>query len=152
MSDWPDALDEQILAGLRDGFDAVDPPPPFLDDLVVLALGSSRLDADVARLVEDASVAPGARASAGVRTLRFEGAGGTTVLLRVAEDPGGARRVDGWLLPAGAATVELHGHGGTVTVDADASGRFVVEGVPAGAAQLVVRGAHGVVVTSAVPL
>jgi hypothetical protein len=151
MSDWPDAVDDEILTTLRDGFDAVDPPPPYLDDLVVLALGAARLDAEVARLVEDASVAPGARASTRVRTLRFEGEG-STVLLSVAEDPSGARRVDGWLLPARAGTVTLHGRGGTVTVDVDAAGRFVVEGVPAGAAQLVVQGPDGVVVTSAVQL
>ncbi|NUU17830.1 carboxypeptidase regulatory-like domain-containing protein [Cellulomonas humilata] len=151
MSEWPDALDDEVLAGLRAGFDASDPPPPFLDDLVVLALGSARLDAEVARLVDDAAVAPGARASTRVRTLRFEG-GGTTVLLSVAEGPTGARRVDGWLVPAAAAGVALHGPAGTVTVDADASGRFSFEGVPAGAAQLVVQGPSGVVVTTAVQL
>lgn len=151
MNDWPDALDEQILAGLRDGFDVSDPPPPFLDDLVLLALGGAGLDAEVARLVDDASVAPGARASARVRTLRFQG-GGTTVLLSITEDPSGTRRVDGWLLPARAATVTLHRTEGDLTVPADDAGRFVLDGLSAGAAQLVVRGPGAVVVTSAVEL
>lgn len=151
MNDWPDVLDQQILAGLRDGFDEADPPPPVLDQLVVLALGASQLDAEVARLVEDASVAPGARASSRVRTLRFE-AEALTVLLSVAEGPSGARRVDGWLLPGRAAEVELQRPEGARVVGADASGRFVFEEVPAGAVQLVVRAPDGVVVTSAVEL
>lgn len=151
MSDWPDALDQQILAGLRDGFDASDPPPPFLDDLVVLALGAAHLDAEVARLVDDASVAPGTRATARVRTLRFEG-GGATVLLSITEDPSGTRRVDGWLLPAHAATVSLHRTDDVLTVQADDAGRFVLDGLSEGAAQLVVRGSDAVVVTTAVQL
>ena len=151
MNEWPDVLDQQILAGLRDGFDGADPPPPVLDELVVLALGGSRLDAEVARLVEDESVAAGARASSRVRTLRFE-AEALTVLLSVTDGSNGARRVDGWLLPGREAQVELLRLDATRAVGADASGRFVFDEVPAGAARLVVRAADGVVVTSAVEL
>jgi len=109
MSDGTDDLDHmdaQILAEIDDAFAVLDPPPADLDERVIVTLATSRLDAELARLVEDVLVRPGARASGRVRTVRFESAG-LEVLLQVVVTGTGAVRVDGWLAPAGVAVVEL---------------------------------------------
>jgi hypothetical protein len=56
--------------------------------------------------------------------------------------PRDQRRIDGWLAPAGPLVVDVRAGGSaavTHTVTADATGRFVVESLPAGLAQLTVH-------------
>jgi hypothetical protein len=59
--------------------------------------------------------------------------------------PAGADRVrvDGWVAPGGGVTVELRIVDQTLTVIADADGRFVIEDVPHGLAQFIVRPPQG---------
>ena len=136
-----DDLDAAVLAELAAAYSLADPPPPDLDDRVVFALALSHVDAEVARLRADLLVGSGARGQERSRTVTFE-SDPLTVMVTVVDLPGGRRRVDGWLAPPAPLRVELRSagsHDTTHAVTADEAGRFVVDAVPAGLAQLVVH-------------
>jgi hypothetical protein len=61
-----------------------------------------------------------------------------TIMIRISQ-LGGLVRIDGWLAPPQACLVELRSGERTVDADADAEGRFVLDAIPRGLAQLVVR-------------
>ena len=61
------------------------------------------------------------------------------IMLTVSEAGPGRARIDGWLT-GGGAEVELTGpEGAPISTVADVDGRFVLDGVPRGAARLLVR-------------
>jgi hypothetical protein len=151
-----DAVDEAILAELAAAYAAADPPPPDLDLRVRFALAVGGLDAEVARLSEDLLAGTGARAGGQPRTVAFE-APSLSVMVTVVEQPDGRRRLDGWLAPPAPLRVELRSAGSPTTthaVTADEGGRFVIDDVPPGLAQLTLRRAEPgrAVVTPAVEL
>ena|SRR5689334_2117651 len=132
-----DDVDEAVLTGLAATYASVDPPPSDLDDRVAfaVALQFGDLDVEVAPLTEDLLV------GAGPRTLTFD-CPALTVMVTVVAVPRGQWRLDGWLAPAGALVVDVRAGGSdtvTQTVTADSTGRFVVESVAAGLAQLTVH-------------
>lgn len=136
-----DAVDEAILGELADAYSAVDPPPADLDVRVRFAVALGGIDAEVAWLSEDLLAGSGARAGEQPRTVAFE-APSLSVMVTIVERPDGRRRLDGWLAPAAPLRVELRTAGSrtpTHAVTADEGGRFVVDDVPAGLAQLTVR-------------
>jgi hypothetical protein len=147
MSDAADApldeVDTALLAELAALYSVADPPPSDLDDRVsfAVALQHGDFDVEVARLTEDLLVGSGARATDQPRTLTFD-CPALTVMVTVVALHHDRRRLDGWLAPAGALVVDVRAGGSetiTHTVTADATGRFVVESVPAGLAQLTVH-------------
>jgi len=153
-----DEVDADVLAELAAAYTVADPPPPDLDELVTfaVALHHGGLEVEVARLAEDLVVGSGARAAEQPRTLTFDGES-LTVMVTVVALPGDRRRIDGWLAPPAPLAVELRAGGSdgvTHAVTADETGRFVIEAVPAGLAQLTVRlpAAGRTVVTPAVVL
>ena len=153
-----DDVDAAVLAELAAMYTAADPPPSDLDDRVsfAVALQHGDLEMEVARLTEDLLVGAGARAADQPRTLTFD-CPALTVMVTVVAVPRDQRRLDGWLAPAGALVVDVRAGGSdtvTHTVTADSTGRFVVESVPAGLAQLTVHLARSgrTVVTPAVVL
>ena len=139
-----DAIDHAILDELAIVHTLVDPPPADLDERVCFSIAISNLDAEVARVREDVLVGSGARSAERPRTITFDSES-LTVMVTVSITPGGRRRLDGWLAPAGPLRVELRtgGRSGdreqTHAVTADDGGRFVVEGVEPGLAQLLVH-------------
>jgi hypothetical protein len=136
-----DEVDATILDELAAAYSLADPPPADLDERVQFALALGHLDAEVARLTEDMLVAGGARAGEQPRTVTFDAAS-LTVMVTVVGRPGGRRRLDGWLAPPAPLRVEMRTAGSrdtTPTVTADDTGRFVVDGVPPGLAQLIVH-------------
>jgi hypothetical protein len=136
-----DELDAAILDELAATYSLVDPPPPDLHDRVTFAIAVRDLDAEMARLTEDVLVGSGARGGERPRTVTFDSTS-LTVMVTVVVLPGGRRRVDGWLAPPGPLRVEMRTAGSrdpTHSVTADDTGRFVVEAVPPGLAQLIVR-------------
>ncbi|MEU4242897.1 hypothetical protein [Actinoplanes sp. NPDC026619] len=143
MTDPLDDLDRDILHRIA----RYDPPPPDLDERVLFALALTGLEDEVARLAE--SAAPAARAGERARTITFD-ATSRTVMITVLERPDGLVRLDGWLAPVAALTVELRlpSPAPARTVTADESGRFVLDGVPHGLAQLVIHGTPRVVTPS----
>jgi hypothetical protein len=153
-----DEVDADVLAELAAAYTVADPPPPDLDERVTfaVALHHGGLEVEVARLAEDLMVGSGARAAEQPRTLTFDGES-LTVMVTVVALPGDRRRIDGWLAPPAPLAVELRAGGSdgvTHAVTADATGRFVIDAVPAGLAQLTVRlpAAGRTVVTPAVVL
>jgi hypothetical protein len=64
-------------------------------------------------------------------------------MIDIAERQDGMVRVDGWLAPPGAHLVELRSPQGVSTALADSDGRFVLDEVPRGLVQIVVRAAKG---------
>lgn len=138
-----DEVDLALLGELAAAYGEIDPPPADLDDRVTFAIALDRGDAEteVARLAAELLTGSGARAADQPRTLTFD-AESLTVMVTVVALPGGRFRIDGWLAPAAALTVELRAGGQaavTHAVTADDTGRFVIEAVPAGLAQLTVH-------------
>lgn len=127
--------DEELLGALRELTSRVDPVP----DEVVLAARSAiayrRMDAGLAELLYDSAVADdrlaGVRSEGGGwRQLTFE-APGITIDLEVVPE-GERRRVNGQLVPAGAAALRLRHPGGEIETTADDLGRFSADGLQPG--------------------
>jgi hypothetical protein len=133
--------DAQLLARLEALWRQVDPVPPALTRRVGFAIDLTRLDVEVARLVqaERETLVRGGRDS---RTVTFE-TRDLAVMVRVAEDVEGMVRLDGWLAPPAPHRVSVRGEGGERVVTADADGRFTVPVLPRGLAQLVITPAAG---------
>jgi hypothetical protein len=152
-----DPVDDAILNELAIAYTLVDPPPADLDDRVLFAVALRHLDAEVARVRDEELIGTGARDVDRPRTITFESEH-LTVMMTVVARPDGRRRVDGWIAPAAALRVELRisGSGGsadrTHAVTADDSGRFALDNVRPGLAQLVVYGPRSTVVTPSVVL
>ena len=135
-----DDLDQAVMDRLARVQDALDPMPADLLDRVRFAMDLESLEVEVARF---ADLAAGAvRDTDGVRTMAFE-AESRSVMLTVTPARDGTVRLDGWVAPASADDVEVRA--GTVTrrTTCDAHGRFVVDGVPHGLVQVVVRPGQG---------
>ena len=65
-----------------------------------------------------------------------------TVIITLSRGEDGIR-IDGWVAPAMRCAVDLHRPDGLIGSQMDDDGRFVIEGVPAGPASLVLRRATG---------
>jgi len=132
-------MDTEIMAGLARILGRVDPMPPILDDLVLLAMETKDLDAEVAKLVEDArqDVRGGP-----TRVLRFD-APPTTLVMSITSDTG-LVRLEGWLDPAQEATITIVPRNrAAIKTRADATGRFSLDRLRPGAARLLVELADG---------
>jgi hypothetical protein len=132
-------LDAQLLSELRDLYTDADPMPTDLVTRVRFALALENLDVEVARMTTELQSAvradPGDEES---RTITFDSPN-LTVMVVFDRAPDGTVRMDGWLAPPAPYTVEMRTVTGSLRVVADDDGRFVVEGVPSGMTQLVVR-------------
>lgn len=155
-------IDEQdllVLEGLRELYQRVDPMPGDLADRIQFALSIETFDTEV--LQRTAVPEPLAAVRGGderTRTITFDGES-LTIMLAISTSSGTTVRLDGWLAPAMPREVELRTEDGSLTASADQYGRFVLEGVPAGLAQLVVHpntsdpaGSRRTVVTPAIVL
>ncbi|MTD16797.1 hypothetical protein GIS00_22960 [Nakamurella sp. YIM 132087] len=144
----PDPMDQydlDLLSDIVGIYDALDPMPEMLPDVVLFALGATDLDGEMARLVESESGLVGTRGAAQVehaRRVTFSSEH-LTVMVAVEPQPGDTVRLDGWAAPGGSLKVELRSGASTFTTDCDESGRFVFESVPPGPAQIVLHPAPG---------
>jgi hypothetical protein len=126
---------EPLLRELRDVVDRADPIPGHVLAAAKAAFLWRTIDAELAELVNDSSVAGAAvRATDAARLLTFEGPG-LEVEVEIAET-GPTRRLTGQLVPASLARVTVRWTGGSADVDADEVGRFTAEGVPATSVRL----------------
>jgi hypothetical protein len=140
-----DATDLALLGEVRGLFESVDGCPPDLVERVQFALAletvlsqEGALDLEVMRLAEqDADLLAGVRGEERSRTITFDSES-LTIMISLSPADGGVR-FDGWLAPPAPHRIEVRTVDGTLVADADADGRFVVEPVPPGMAQLVVR-------------
>lgn len=133
-----DATDEALLAELAELLSTVDPVP---DDLVGRIQFSLALDevyaevAEVTRLASDAlAVRHDPMAGERTETLTFT-AERLTAMVTVTRS-GDELRVDGWVAPAERYLVRVRMQDDQREIRTDESGRFVVDGLPEGFAQL----------------
>lgn len=133
-----DDIDATILADLRQLYDTADPMPCGLADRVQFALALEDVDVEVARLAQRYAVPAGARSAGETRTVTFD-SDSLTVMVSISADEDDTLRLDGWLAPPAPHRVELRTEGGQLVAEADAEGRFALERVPHGMAQLVVH-------------
>ncbi len=124
-----DETDLAILAQLRAMHAELDPPPPTLTEQVIFALELVDVDADIARLQDEALIGSGARGASRSRTLTFE-AHGISLLVSITELGDDRVRIDGWLVPAGECRVELRQAASVIRrATPDTAGRFVFDNV-----------------------
>jgi hypothetical protein len=143
MTNWRDGdpmdrYDLELLTDLVDIYDKLDPMPEMLPDVILFALGASDLDAEMARLVESERGLVGTRGSAQVehaRRVTFSSEH-LTVMVAVEPQSGDSVRLDGWAAPGGCMRVELRSGEALLRTECDDSGRFVLDGVPLGPAQI----------------
>lgn len=128
---------DPMLSELAAAWQAWDPMPPDLPDVILTAIAMEGLDEayELLTLVERSENLLGVRSSGDGRTLIEFSANGVHVLLRVAEDEAG-RRVDGWVEPGRLTSV-------TITVAQTervarilSPSRFEVDALPPGLASL----------------
>jgi hypothetical protein len=133
-----DDEDAALLARLRAVYDRHDPPPAGLTDWVTLALSLDDIDVQVCRLTSDLNALATRAGEDSASTITFEN-NDLTIMLRLEERGDGQLRVDGWIAPAAEYDVEIRTGGRILTTRADGYGRFAVDLVPRGLAQMVLR-------------
>ena len=141
--------DATTEAELRAIFAHLDPVPQLLDDGARAAFGWRTVDAEIAELLRDSADATDdaallVRSGGGPRQLSFESPQ-LGIEIEVTETGPRERRLAGQLLPPADATVTVERPGQEpLSVQADELGRFVLEGLRAGALRLHValRGAQ----------
>jgi hypothetical protein len=139
--------DDELLAAIHDLFETLDPPPPDLADgaLAALAAADLELEYELLTLVESTGLPSGVRSAGtgndtehGPWTLEYSS--DTCHLLVRVSTVDGARRIDGWVVPAVPMTVRLSpvdGSGVTAQVtEVDDHGRFEFAAPGTGQARL----------------
>lgn len=175
-----DTVDLDTLDHLRALWEEADPVPAGLTDRIRFAISLGDLEAEVARLQREGAPELVARGDARLddaqraRTVTFTSDSVTTMVTITesgaatgaglagggATSPGrtptGTVRVDGWSSPGAGLRVELRTGADSHETVADDHGRFVLDGIPHGLAQLVLRPGEGAdgptVVTPAIEL
>ncbi|MFC5826409.1 hypothetical protein [Nonomuraea insulae] len=131
--------EDQLLAEeIADVYRLIDPVPATLVERLQFALALESPEFAVLRPYEDAVLPAGVRGGEDSRTITFDSEI-LTIMISVSARDDHAVRVDGWLAPPGDHLVELRTGQGAHTVRADDQGRFVLDVVPRGLSQLVVR-------------
>ena len=134
-----DDLDLAILDGIADLFGRADPVPSGLVQRIRFAVALEDIEAEVSRLREQSDLdAAAVRGEEQSRTITFDSTS-LTIMITISVVTDGTVRLDGWLAPPAAHRVELRISTGRLQTDADEQGRFVLDAVPRGLAQLVVR-------------
>jgi hypothetical protein len=142
--DVPDDLD-QLEQNLRGAADLLDPVPERLKHGAVVAYAWRTVDADLAELVFDSlsdEAVAAVRGGDQPRVVTFR-TGDLTVELEL-ED---GRRLVGRVEPAGPSQIGIQQGPRTVTVPADALGRFATSELSRGALRLHIQTQHRSVVT-----
>jgi hypothetical protein len=132
--------DERLFAVVRRATDAFDPMPDGMVDRMVavtrdIAENDPDLELQLMLVVERFEELVGTRGGARSYTLRFGGEG-VDLLVRVGvSEEEGRARLDGWLVPAAPAPVQIREVGGEGRVYegvAEATGRFEFPDLPTG--------------------
>jgi hypothetical protein len=134
-----DGADFEVVDAVGRLFDTVDPMPTGLVERIQFAMALEHIDAEVSRMREESALSLAVmRGDEQSRTITFESTS-LTIMITLSEAAGGATRFDGWCAPPAAHVIELRTAAGSLLAEADDQGRFVIEPVPSGLAQLVVR-------------
>ncbi|CCH77955.1 conserved hypothetical protein [Nostocoides japonicum T1-X7] len=131
-----DDRDAAVLGQVRDLFERSDPMPADLPDRIRFALTVKALQAEVAEIIESASLATRGDVER-TDSVTFTRGGLSLMVKHSASADGRAVRIDGWVT-SGGARVDVVVAAETRTVVADARGRFVVDGIPRGRVHFIV--------------
>jgi hypothetical protein len=151
--------DDALLTQLRGMWSTVDPAPGDLAERVLFTVQLEDLEVELMRLHE-ASDLVGARGGEPVgqrdtetpTTVTFSSES-LTVMLTIASDGAGLRRIDGWLAPAAPLRIDLRRwDGSSQHTVADDDGRFSFDDVPVGLVQLRIEPTQGAGVSLARPV
>lgn len=143
-----DAADLALLAEVSSVLTAADPVPDDLVERIQFALALDEVYAEVAQITRLDVDAHAVRSEAGAdmrtETLTFS-TERLTVMLTISRSGTGPDpvRLDGWVTPAVPLRIQLRMQEGTQDTGTDETGRFVLEGVPEGFAQLTFSPADG---------
>jgi hypothetical protein len=133
-----DAADEALLAEVAELLTAVDPVPDDLVGRIQFSLALDEVYAEVAEVTRVAADALAVRhdpmAGKRTETLTFTAERLTAMVTVTRTDD--QLRVDGWVAPADRFLVRVRMQDDQREIQTDESGRFVVEGLPEGFAQL----------------
>lgn len=134
-----DADDERALGLIRAHLELVDPVPGDLAERVKFAMTVASLEAEVAHLMNEGSMAGSVRTTEYDRatTVTFE-SDGLSIMVTLEEGDRGTTTVRGWVTSPGA-EVEMRERSRSTQTSADDEGRFVFEGVERGTVHLVIR-------------
>ena len=153
-----DASDAKVLNMIAELYELLDPVPHDLVERLQFSITLDALNAELAELQQLPEAALAARSSeqaSVVKTLTFT-SDSLTTMVAISPDGPDRVRIDGWIAPASAVTVELHQGSLARQVSADADGRFAFDEVAHGLTRFVVRaarpGAHPPVLTPAVEI
>ncbi len=116
MDDLIGTADAALLDRLQTMWEKTDPVPVGLVERVTFAIGLDDLDVELMRLTEEVLMPAGARGAEHVRTITFGGES-ITVMVTVSQEGQEAFRLDGWLAPAAALSIELRRADGSITHD-----------------------------------
>ncbi|WP_148573433.1 carboxypeptidase regulatory-like domain-containing protein [Nocardioides caldifontis] len=137
-----DDSDVSVLQEVAALYEQVDPVPPDLVDRVKFSLALDEMFSEVARItrlpVDAMAVRSEPTAEVRTETLTFS-TDELTVMVSVSRGGRAGLRIDGWVAPAGVTTVQLRLRDETRELVTDESGRFVLEGLPEGFAQMTFR-------------
>jgi hypothetical protein len=122
--------DDADLRALRGMWERLDPPPAGMSTRICVALQVDELEAELFTMDE----LVGARGEERVRTITFSST--SLVVMITISDDGPLARVDGWIDDGGGLPVELRIGDDVHRTEADEHGRFVLDGLPHGMAQL----------------
>ncbi len=125
-----DDVDEQVLGMLREMFDQYDPPPADLAESVGIALTLSALDAELAELQQQSTLA--VRSSAeplATDTITFTSSSLNLMVQITVDEDDGSLRIDGWVTGGGVRIDVLQGSWSS-SATSDAHGRLMWEGLP----------------------
>jgi hypothetical protein len=135
--DLLDEIDVELLRSLRELWTAVDPMPPTLVEQIKFAVELEDVDVEVMRVREQEELVA-ARGDERTRLITFDSES-LTIMVNVRPNKNGTIRLDGWLTPPASHPIELRTSDGPIMTSSDDGGRFVVDDVPHGMTQLVVR-------------
>lgn len=150
--DPTDTANLRSLAGL---YTSIDPVPEGLVDRLKFGLALDEMMAEVAQLTRtplDATAVRGeATSTTRTETITFS-ADELTAMVTVSRSGSGRVRIDGWVAPPTEMKIRLRMQGERRQTSSDDTGRFVIDDLPEGFAQLTfhpsgVAGATAVVVT-----
>ena len=149
-----DEADYALLAEVRRLYDVADPMPADLIDRIQFSLALDEVYAEVAHLTRmpmDALAVRGESVT-GTRTETLTFSAERLTAMVTVSRIGDRLRIDGWIAPPAELEVRLRMQGERRQVVADESGRFVIDDLPEGFAQLSFHptdtdDAEGVIVT-----
>lgn len=134
-----DAEDVRVLGQVASLFDTLDPVPAGVIERIQFGITLDALHAEIAELQRSGDLV-GVRADelTEAQTITFTSPSLTT-MVTVTPTSADLVRIDGWITPGADVLIELRVVDGVRTTTADQDGRFVLEDLPHGYAQFVIR-------------